>query len=114
MKINTIELQEQDAASVILGSGKIYLTEFRVDLPLAEYEDPKAELHKLFEAKAKQAAELLLKNRPEVTEDQLEGFILLRNPWQSIHSGNHLYPFHHFAIGSVVVDLIGNLSVAQH
>jgi hypothetical protein len=113
VKITTKHLYQGETPHVVIGGGKVYLSKFRLDLPLQDFTDPLAEVQKLFEAKVAEAADLLIKNRPEITLDELEGVILYTIAPTSIHSGNKLHPNLYYAVGSVVVDVAGSISLAH-
>ena len=87
------------------GHPRVYLHEFELRLgPDEVHDDPLEEVHRRFVQKVEDAERILLEKFPELTTDEVEGYILYRlipATWKT--DGKEL----HFGIGSVVVRKTG-------
>lgn len=85
---------------------RVYLHEFELRLgPDEVHDDPHAEVHRRFLQKVEDCEKVLLEKHPELTTDDLEGYILYRLAPTTVvnEKGESL----HFGIGSVVVRKVG-------
>jgi hypothetical protein len=85
---------------------RIYLHEFELRLgPNEVHDDPHAEVHRRFVQKVEDCEQIMLEKYPELTTDDLEGYILYRLKPTTVK--NEKGESIHFGIGSVVVRKAG-------